>query len=76
MVVYSVNVGHYPSFKEASEMSRRLPSKTGYIFTTGDCYTVKLFTTLKKNEAESLKDKLSGKFDVWIESRDTSLKKD
>ena len=73
MVVYSVNCGHYPAFKDASAARKKLLKGAGSIFVVGDCYTVKILTTLKKAEAEGFRDRLPDGLDVWIEERNTSV---
>lgn len=76
MTVYSVNCGRFPSFKEASDARKKRLFGKGLIFTTGDCYTVKVHTTMKRKEAEEVRDKLPVNLDVWIEERDTSVLKE
>lgn len=73
MVVYSVNCGHYPAFKDALAARKKVLKGAGSIFAAGDCYTVKVLTTLKKDEAEKFRDKLPTGLDVWIEERNTSV---
>ena len=74
MKVYSVNCGHFPTFNDAASFRKRKLNGAGSIFTTGTCYTVKLLTTFKEKEADDFKRQLEGKVDVWIDSRDTSVK--
>lgn len=76
MIVYSVNCGHCPSFKEASELRKKRLGGNGLIFAAGSCYTVKVHTTIKKADSEKVRDKLPESLDVWIEERDTSLLKE
>ena len=73
MIVYSVNVGHYPTFGEALKARKKLFGNGGFVFNYDGDYTVKLFTTPRKEAAYDMKKSLEGKADVWIAERDTSV---
>ena len=71
MIVFSVNCGHFRSFKEAFDFRKRKMSSQGAIFAYDDGYTVKVLTTFRQKEAEAVRNRLSH-LDSWIGEKDTS----
>lgn len=76
MTVYSVNCGKFNSFKEANNLKKKL-NVGGYVFTDGDCYTVCIKTTFKKNEAMDIVGKFAeSSLDVWVSEKVTDILKE
>lgn len=74
MIIYTVNAGHYPTFKAASDARKKLPDGNYTVFRCGDIYTVKLYFTPRKESAYELAEKLQSRgMDVWIEERNTQI---
>lgn len=76
MIVYSVNCGKYPSFKEASEARKSRLAGKGFIYAAGDCYTIKVHTALRKGEAMDVLSRLPPALEGWVEVRDTNALKE
>ena len=70
MIIYTVNEGHYPTYKAANDARKKLPYGNYVVFRVGEIYTVRLYSTPRKELAYEMAERLQKSRDVWIEEKD------
>lgn len=69
MIIYSVNEGHYPTFKAASDARKKFRYGNYPVFRCGDFFAIRLYSSPKKENALEVAEKLQESSDVWVEER-------
>jgi len=73
MILYHLNYGHFKDFREANAKASKMRRSGADVYVV-DCssfYTLRLFTSFKRQHVDWKAERLNGRGDIWISESDT-----